>query len=311
MVKIAIKRVQSNLLELPSVSNLGEANGHVHCSSKQTLKTTNMKKSFILATVVALLAGSLFSCDNQNKNQEPYNPDSLYGIINDHYLDDTLAMEKDPAGYMLSLVDKYITNPLNHDRLIADMVSMQMMMGGIGEEVTKFKDMAISHIKTDSLIKRINKEYADIEKNYEKLKPGNPIAKLSINTTDGKNLNLADFKGKLLYVDVWATWCGPCVGEIPALEEVYKHFKGNDKIEIISISCDQDVEAWKQFLKDNPHEWAQYIVAEDGQDALSNEYMVMSIPRFMVIDPEGKFINSDAMRPSDPEIIPYLEGLLK
>ena len=65
-----------------------------------------MKKTFILATVVALLAGSLFSCDNQNKNHEPYNPDSLYGIINDHYLDDTLAMEKDPACYLLSLVDK-------------------------------------------------------------------------------------------------------------------------------------------------------------------------------------------------------------
>ena len=269
-----------------------------------------MKKTFILATMLALLTGSFFSCDNTTK-QEPYNPDSLFGIINDHYLDDTIAMEKDPSAYLLSLIDKHIPNQVNHDRLIADMVSMQMMMGGISEEITKFKDAAITHIKTDSIVARINKEFADIQSDYEKLKPGNAIPKLSINTPDGKNLNLADFKGKLLYVDVWATWCGPCVGEIPALEEVYKHFKGNDKIEIISISCDQDKDAWTQFLKENPHQWAQYIVAEDGQDALSNEYKVMSIPRFMVIDPEGKFINADALRPSDEDIISYLEGLLK
>lgn len=270
-----------------------------------------MKKNFILSAFLALLAGSFFSCNNDNQKAEPYNPDSLFKIISDHYLDDTLAMEKDANAYVLSLMDKYITNQVSHDRLIADMVCMNMAMGGINDEITKFKDAAVKHIKTDSVLERINKEYAEVEKKFEKIKKGNAIPKLSINTPDGKNLNLADFKGKLLYVDVWATWCGPCVGEIPALEKVYQHFKDNDKIEIISISCDQDIEAWKTFLKENPHAWAQYIVAEDGQDGLNNEYMVVSIPRFMVIDPEGKFISSDAIRPSDPDIISYLEGFLK
>ncbi|MBR3455724.1 MAG: TlpA family protein disulfide reductase [Bacteroidaceae bacterium] len=269
-----------------------------------------MKKTFILATMLALLTGTFFSCDNTT-NQEPYNPDSLFAIINDHYLDDTLAMEKDPTAYLLSLIDKHITNPVNHDRMIADMISMNMMMGGISDEIIKLKDAAISHISTDSIIERVNKEFDEIQKDYEKLKPGNAIPKLSISTPEGLNLDLADFKGKLLYVDVWATWCGPCIGEIPALEEVYKHFKGNDKIEIISISCDQDKDAWTQFLKENPHQWEQFIVTEEGQETLGKEYKVMSIPRFMVIDSQGKFIDADAIRPSDEGIISYLEGLLK
>lgn len=270
-----------------------------------------MKKSFILATIVAMLAGTFISCDNQNKEQEPYNPDSLFAVISSHFDDDSLAMETDPYGTILSLMNKFITNQVNHDRMVADLVEMQVAMSGINDDITKFKDNALKSVKTDSIAQRINKVYDEVKKQYEKILPGKEAPALSFVNPEGKALNLAAFKGQILYVDVWATWCGPCKAEIPALEEVYKHFKGNDKIKVISISCDQDKEAWETFLKENPHEWAQYIVDENGDKALSEGYMVNTIPRFMVIDADGKFIDSNAKRPSDPEIISYLEGLLK
>ncbi|RZJ31692.1 MAG: TlpA family protein disulfide reductase [Flavobacterium sp.] len=128
----------------------------------------------------------------------------------------------------------------------------------------------------------------------------------------GGKTKLADLKGKYVYIDNWATWCGPCRGEIPSLQKVEEHFKGKN-IEFVSISVDvkKDYDKWRKFVTDKSLGGMQLIADNDWNSDFMKAYGVMSIPRFILIGPDGKIIDSDAKRPSDPALTAQLETLLK
>lgn len=136
-----------------------------------------------------------------------------------------------------------------------------------------------------------------------------PIIKMA--TADGKQVTTADLKGKLLYIDVWATWCPPCRAEIPHMKALYEHFKDNEKIEIISISVDEDEAAWKKMITDQKMEWQQFISNGDNVESLGVGYQLRSIPRFIIIGADGSLKNNDAPRPSNEALIPLLNELLE
>lgn len=128
---------------------------------------------------------------------------------------------------------------------------------------------------------------------------------------EGKSHKISEFYGKLLYIDVWATWCHPCCEEIPYLAKVAEHYKGNDKIQIISISCDNNRDSWiAKLKKDNPS-WLQFILNKGEDKAFGDAWCIEGIPRFIVIDKEGKTYMADAPRPSDSGIIEFLDKAMK
>ncbi len=129
---------------------------------------------------------------------------------------------------------------------------------------------------------------------------------------NGKEKALADFKGKLVYVDVWATWCGPCKKEIPELKKLEKAFRGQD-IEFISYSVDEpkDKEKWRKYIKDNDLTGIQLIGDKGFRSDVAEAYGITSIPRFMLFDREGKVISTDALRPSDPAVKEFIKRYLK
>lgn len=133
----------------------------------------------------------------------------------------------------------------------------------------------------------------------------------TLETTDGKTLKLSSLYGKLTYIDMWATWCGPCCKEIPHLEKVVEKYKGNDKVQFISISIDSNKQAWLNKLqKDNPA-WAQYLMPQQDADKLMSLMGINGIPRFILIDPQGNVIFPDAKRPSDPELLQDIDDNIK
>ena len=138
--------------------------------------------------------------------------------------------------------------------------------------------------------------------------PGRPAPDFEMTGFDGKVYRLSDFRGKNLYIDIWATWCGPCCHEIPYMEKLAKHYRKNRNIELISISLDKDLQAWKRKLKEDKPQWKQFICPENFQSALVREYGIKGIPRFLFIDKKGKIITVDAPRPSHERIIEYLNG---
>ncbi len=118
---------------------------------------------------------------------------------------------------------------------------------------------------------------------------------------EGGTVSLADLKGKYVYIDLWATWCAPCKAEIPFLKLAEKEYHGK-KIAFVSISVDdeKDYEKWKKMVKEKELSGIQLF---SKQDKLFTEaYKLNGIPRFILIDPNGNIVDSNAPRPSDEKL---------
>lgn len=141
---------------------------------------------------------------------------------------------------------------------------------------------------------------------YTAFLPGKPAPDFEMTGTDGKVYRLSDFRGKALYIDVWATWCGPCCMEIPYIEKLVEHYRDNSKLEFLSISLDNNKETWAHKLKTDQPEWKQFICPDNFKSDLAICYGIKGIPRFLFIDKNGNIISIDAPRPSMKGIISYL-----
>lgn len=125
----------------------------------------------------------------------------------------------------------------------------------------------------------------------------------------GGTTSLEDLKGKYVYIDMWATWCQPCKNEIPFLQKVEEQFHGKN-IEFVSISLDrqEDYFEWKEMVADKNLSGTQLYAGDDK--TFADAYKVSSIPRFILVDKEGKIVNANAPRPSDPKLVELLNTLL-
>ncbi|KGO86342.1 hypothetical protein Q764_13715 [Flavobacterium suncheonense GH29-5 = DSM 17707] len=132
-----------------------------------------------------------------------------------------------------------------------------------------------------------------------------------VNYKGGKS-KLEDFRGKYVYIDLWATWCAPCRAEIPFLEKIENKYHGKN-IEFVSISLDRqaDIEKWKKMITDKKMGGVQLLADNDFNSKFVRDFNVMGIPRFILIDPNGKIVNANAPRPSSPELTTILDELLK
>lgn len=131
------------------------------------------------------------------------------------------------------------------------------------------------------------------------------------NAAGGKT-SLESLKGKYVYIDVWATWCGPCRAEIPSLKKVEAAYHGKN-IEFVSISVDvdKDHEKWKNFVKEKQLGGIQLFADKNWLSDFIKSFNINSIPRFIIIDPKGNVVDADAARPSDPKLQAQLDSLLK
>lgn len=127
----------------------------------------------------------------------------------------------------------------------------------------------------------------------------------------GGKTSLESMKGKYVYIDVWATWCGPCRGEIPFLKTVEEKYKDKN-IEFVSISVDEDKnhDKWKSFVTDKQLGGIQLFADKNWLSDFIRAFNINSIPRFILIDPKGVVLDADASRPSSPSLVSQLDKLL-
>lgn len=142
---------------------------------------------------------------------------------------------------------------------------------------------------------RVKKAVLKIYETAERVGRGNPAPNFTASSQYDKEYKLSDFKGKVVIIDVWATWCGPCLHMTPYFERMAYNYKQNE-IQFISLSVDQDKKNWLYNVKDNRNEEILHLHLNDI-DAFGANYNVESIPRFILIDKDGKFINSNMPTP--------------
>lgn len=152
------------------------------------------------------------------------------------------------------------------------------------------------------------------QEQYDKtmaLAPGKPVNDVTMQTPDGTEVQLSSIFGKLLYIDVWATWCGPCCAEIPYIEKLVNQFKGNDKVAFASISTDSTDEPWLKKLASDRPAWAQYRLNSERKKQFCDDWDIPTIPRFIMIAPDGTICDANAPRPSSPGTAAYIEECIK
>lgn len=151
----------------------------------------------------------------------------------------------------------------------------------------------------------------EVTEKYEKLKKVekgaiSPIFELK--DINGNIVSLKQLKGKLVYIDIWATWCLPCIKEIPSLKKMEEHFKGKD-IQFVSICKNDSKERWEKMVKEKKLGGIQ-LFAPNENISFFNDYSIQGIPRFILIDKDGKIIDANAKRPSNPELKEEIEKYL-
>ena len=173
----------------------------------------------------------------------------------------------------------------------------------------------------DTIMTRFKKEYHAsaytplLEEVYAKwaaILPGNPAPDFTGTTPEGKKLSLSDLKGKIVYVDVWATWCGPCRGEVPYSKKLQKKFNDDDRVAFLYVSIDNNEEDWKKVLSEDTEFKGIHILhqPQEAEVSMLGIYMITGIPRYVLIDQEGKIVQADASRPSSGKVAGEIEELL-
>src|SRR5690606_31045031 len=144
----------------------------------------------------------------------------------------------------------------------------------------------------------------------KRLSTGSPAIDFTVHDESGKKVKLSDLKGNVVYLDFWASWCGPCKAQFPHVAKIKEHFAGKDVV-FVYISIDEDKAAWEKAM-DTYHLTGLHIREDGGwKSKTAQEYGVQGIPAYFIIDKEGKFAIDTAPRPSQGEkLIEVIEGLL-
>ena len=141
-----------------------------------------------------------------------------------------------------------------------------------------------------------------------------PVApNFTLDDVTGKKVSLSDFKGKVVYIDFWATWCGPCLAEIPHSKKLKEKFAGNDSIVFMYVSVDNEdyIDEWKAFVKKKGMSGVQLIARDGGkEEKVGERYGIQFIPRFVLIDKLGRVAYSEAPAPSSSESEKLIKQLL-
>lgn len=143
-------------------------------------------------------------------------------------------------------------------------------------------------------------DYKSLMVGMKKLPAGSEAPEIIGQTPDGKTLSLSSLRGKIVLIDFWASWCGPCRREMPAVVELYKKYKGKD-FEIFGVSLDENTAAWKNAIEADHVTWPQVSELKKWDSKVVKDYAVDAIPYSILIDKEGKVI-SKGLRVDDLDV---------
>lgn len=218
------------------------------------------------------------------------------------------AQLKDPNLSVISHVETQIKDIKSSKikDLIVSMLFKKMTLKNKNYETDYSKIMAL--LSDEKMKEKLTKRYETV--NYTK--PEMSAPNFNYENYIGGKTSLKDLKGKIVYIEIWATWCGPCIKEFPALTQLIKDFKGKN-IEFVNISIDSknDYEKWRKMVPEKKVGGIQLMADKGLKSEFMKAFSVGLIPRSILLDEEGKIILEKAPRPSDKSTKQYLDNILK
>lgn len=184
-------------------------------------------------------------------------------------------------------------------------VILHAMDYGTRDEVKQMYELSTVEISDTEMKQTIETKYILMSS----LLPGNPAPLFSLKTKEGKLVNLADFKGKIVYLDFWASWCGPCMMEMPSAKKLQDTFATQDVV-FLYISVDEDEKAWQKTMAAKNMKGV-HVIAKGFDHEVPKKYGVNGIPTYYLIGRDGKIIHNNPPRPSDPKVFGEIENALK
>lgn len=162
------------------------------------------------------------------------------------------------------------------------------------ENITDLQNLYYSYVTSP----RLNDIFKKACAKWDKAAVGRPSPMFKGVDVNGKEMTLRDFRGKYIYIDMWATWCGPCQKELPFLKKLEEKFKGRN-IVFVGLSIDQDKAKWAARVKSGALSGIQLYIGKGSK--FQSDYRISGIPRFILLDPNGRIVNPDMTRPSSED----------
>jgi|GEM_PF-1871645 peroxiredoxin len=219
---------------------------------------------------------------------------------------DVKYIEMHPNSYLSGYLLSQHTRKLSVD-------SIQTLYNGIANEVKKstlgLMVLSVIYPLTDN--GNFRKANPLLGTDFDqRLKKVRSIYDIELRDTSANTVELSSFKGKYLVIDFWASWCKPCIENIPALEQMIKYYNP-DSIQFISVSMDKHVNDWKQAIRKHNFSGVQLSDTTAFNSLAAVYCKVLWVPTYIIIGPTGQVIKYDAPQAIQPELKILLNDLLK
>ena len=183
------------------------------------------------------------------------------------------------ASFSKKFIDKHLTSivSLSATKFLNQQTSIELMV--------KLENSLSKQFPENKYVQ----DYKALMSDLQKLPPGSEAPEIKLASPAGEQLALSSYRGKVVLIDFWASWCGPCRRENPNIVKIYEKYK-NSGFEIFGVSLDENVEAWKAAIQKDGITWPQVSELKRWESKVVKDFGIEAIPYSVLIDQNGKIV---------------------